>query len=93
MSGIEQQPFALDDDVFGDATSSTAPDADVLRGPKPITYYGEGPFDPPSSDEEMDDLLEKPLRHSDANGRAGIGLEEDGTLRVGHQKVCSCAAQ
>ena len=32
---------------------------DPLRGPRPEAYYGEGPFDPPSSDDEGDDLLGK----------------------------------
>ena len=29
---------------------------------RPVTYYGEGPFDPPSSDEEDGALLEKDLQ-------------------------------
>ncbi|KAI0794726.1 dipeptidyl aminopeptidase [Fomes fomentarius] len=44
---------------------------------KPETYYGDGPFDPPSSDDESEELLEK---NAQRNGRA---VEEAGDLVVG----------
>jgi len=59
------------DDLFSPAAEGSR------RPPKPEVYYGEGPFDPPSSDEEEEILLEK-----DANRRALVDVEETG-LRVG----------
>ncbi|KAI0676150.1 dipeptidyl aminopeptidase [Trametes maxima] len=47
---------------------------------KPETYYGEGPFDPPSSDDESEELMEK-----DAE-RSGRAIEEEGNLVVGSRK-------
>jgi hypothetical protein len=44
---------------------------------RPMTYYGEGPFDPPSSDEEDNALLEKDLQKLPASPRlveGGDGL-------------------
>ena len=49
--------------------------------PKPETYYGEGPFDPPSSDDESEVLLEKNI------SRGSGGFEEDGHLIIGSSKV------
>ena len=48
---------------------------------KPETYYGEGPFDPPSSDDESEELLEKGLE------RSGRAIEAEGNLVVGSGKV------
>ncbi|PCH36456.1 dipeptidyl aminopeptidase [Wolfiporia cocos MD-104 SS10] len=56
---------------------------------KPHTYYGDGPFDPPSSDEEDEVLLEKQGRSSpDTTERDGdgFGMQEDGPLVVGARK-------
>lgn len=55
---------------------------------RPATYYGDGPFEPPSSDEE-DELLEKPPGSPGAVGR----LEEDAVLVVGspRHQVCCCS--
>ena len=57
---------------------------------KPPTYYGEGEFDPPSSDEEDDLLIEK-RKHSAsgdaAHEDAGDALNEDMELMIGGQKV------
>ncbi|THH29289.1 hypothetical protein EUX98_g4902 [Antrodiella citrinella] len=44
---------------------------------KPEAYYGEGPFDPPSSDDEDETLLEKDIR------RGAIADVEETGLRVG----------
>ncbi|KAJ3558705.1 hypothetical protein NM688_g763 [Phlebia brevispora] len=56
---------------------------------KPATYYGEGEFDPPSSDEEDDLLIEK-RKHSAsgdaAHEDAGDALNEDMELMIGGQK-------
>ena len=75
------------DDYFHAESSSRV---NTAFPPKPETYYGEGPFDPPSSDDdESEVLLEK-------NGsRRGIGIfEEEGHLIVGSTKVralsCMC---
>ncbi|GBE89421.1 Probable dipeptidyl-aminopeptidase [Sparassis crispa] len=54
---------------------------------KPETYYGEGPFDPPSSDDEGDDLLDKDARHSSGARGTLADLEEDGHLAVGEHKT------
>jgi dipeptidyl aminopeptidase len=42
---------------------------------RPSIYYGDGPFDPPSSDDESDELLEK-------NGLRSPGNVERGRLDV-----------
>lgn len=61
-------------------------EASDSRHIRPATYYGEGPFEPPSSDEE-DELLEKIVPGSPGLAeRAGVGLEEDGGLVVGGPK-------
>ncbi|KAI0685597.1 dipeptidyl aminopeptidase [Cytidiella melzeri] len=49
--------------------------------PRPAIYYGEGEFDPPSSDDEEDLFLEK--RKVDDTERDGDLLEQDGELIVG----------
>ncbi|KAF9814328.1 hypothetical protein IEO21_05171 [Rhodonia placenta] len=57
---------------------------------KPETYYGEGTFDPPSSDEEADELLEKGGRESPEQAeRAGMrsAMVDGGTLLVGIRKA------
>lgn len=57
---------------------------------KPETYYGEGTFDPPSSDEEADELLEKGGRESSEQAeRAGMrsAMVDGGTLLVGIRKA------
>jgi dipeptidyl aminopeptidase B len=55
--------------------------------PRPAAYYGEGEFDPPSSDDEDDVFLEKG-KVADTEGD-GDGILEDGELIVGG-KVCYC---
>jgi len=79
------------EDVSYDGASSSVRHVDDL-GPvtvKPETYYGEGLFDPPSSDDEGDDLLEKRGLSSPglAERAAANGiLQEDGQLIVGIRK-------
>lgn len=59
---------------------------------RPETYYGHGPFDAPSSDEEEDDLLEKSLHLPTSPGLAERGqydeeeLDDGVGLVVGGQK-------
>ncbi|TCD69053.1 hypothetical protein EIP91_008951 [Steccherinum ochraceum] len=61
------------DDMF-------SPTAESSQFTKPEVYYGEGPFDPPSSDDEDDALLEK-------NRAGGIASDvEESGLRLGGQK-------
>ncbi|KAI0737310.1 hypothetical protein C8Q80DRAFT_1213564 [Daedaleopsis nitida] len=52
------------DDFFQGNSSRTA--ADTAYPPRPETYYGDGPFDPPSSDDEAEvcprHVLSSPIR-------------------------------
>ena len=53
---------------------------------KPVTYYGEGEFDPPSSDDEEETFLEKSLSRKPDGGVDGgesRGLVDDEELVVG----------
>ncbi|KAF8638411.1 hypothetical protein AX17_002236 [Amanita inopinata Kibby_2008] len=43
---------------------------------RPPTYYGEGPFDPPSSEDEGESLLEKEVNEPQSPGRAERGDAE-----------------
>lgn len=55
---------------------------------KPEVYYGEGPFDPASSDEEADVLLEKSGRISPGSAeRTSNSLQEDDHI-VRSRRVC-----
>lgn len=57
---------------------------------KPITYYGEGEFDPPSSDDEEETFLEKSLsRKSPTDGEHldSGSAEDDVELVVGGKVV------
>lgn len=77
------------DEDFVDIPSLTSR---VLPGPelvvRPPVYYGDGPFDPPSSEEEDEGgLLDKSGRHGVLDPD-GFGDSEPGTrLRVGGAKV------
>lgn len=92
MPVLDNDPFIVGDDA---PTNRTPPSLtalhsdDIVVGPKPVTYYGEGPFDPPSSDEEADELLEKSPVQDGSQANNNLGFEEDGLLRVGQRKVCS----
>lgn len=55
---------------------------------KPVAYYGEGDFDPPSSDDEEDAFLEKSLSPKSPGEAERLGdgaVEDDGELVVGGQ--------
>ncbi|KAI0640694.1 dipeptidyl aminopeptidase [Trametes meyenii] len=69
------EPLAQEGGELGGSSSSAAAYAIM-----PETYYGEGPFDPPSSDDESEELMEK-----DAE-RSGRAIEEEGNLIVGSRK-------
>lgn len=74
------EPLAQEgDDVFGTVPSSSAVVHPIPI--KPETYYGEGPFDPPSSDDEADSFLGK------EDERSGRAIEAEGDLVVGSRKV------
>jgi hypothetical protein len=67
---VSQEP-----DEANQPSSSTLP-------VRPPTYYGEGPFDPPSSDDEDERLLEKSSEGSQLEG-GGTGLKIGGhTVRT-----------
>ncbi|OJT13681.1 hypothetical protein TRAPUB_9780 [Trametes pubescens] len=73
------EPLAQEgDDVFGTVPSSSAVVHPIPI--KPETYYGEGPFDPPSSDDEADSFLGK------EDERSGRAIEAEGDLVVGSRK-------
>lgn len=54
---------------------------------RPPTYYGEGEFDPPSSDEEESFLEKSKPRPTDDTENVAGSLDDDGELIVGG-KVC-----
>jgi hypothetical protein len=59
---------------------------------KPVTYYGEGDFDPPSSDDEQETFLEKSLSrkpNGSADGMENGGIVDDGELVIGGKVLCS----
>ncbi|KAH9832495.1 dipeptidyl aminopeptidase [Rhodofomes roseus] len=77
----EPQEGTDSDTLLNDATSTTRLediDEPGYAAVKPIAYYGEGPFDPPSSDDEEDEL-EKPSRSPRLSQRGPRDLE-DGVL-------------
>lgn len=54
---------------------------DAVTLVRPVTYYGEGPFDPPSSDDEEDAFLEKDASvNPDMEGEGGLVI--GGTKKV-----------
>ncbi|OBZ74023.1 putative dipeptidyl-aminopeptidase B [Grifola frondosa] len=79
------EPLSQEGDLRGSTSSGFSQANDIsLAQIKPEIYYEEGPFDPPSSDDEADELLEKSSRHTLANAERGGGtLDEDGELIVG----------
>ncbi|CCM01272.1 uncharacterized protein FIBRA_03321 [Fibroporia radiculosa] len=63
------------------STSSHYADEMEAMSIKPEAYYGEGPFDPPSSDDEADELLEKTGSISLGSAEnASRGRDRDGGL-------------
>jgi len=58
MSSSNYEPLPQEGASSGDALYDER--ASTHSGPvRPPTYYGEGPFDPPSSDDEDESLLQK----------------------------------
>ncbi|EMD39367.1 hypothetical protein CERSUDRAFT_113004 [Gelatoporia subvermispora B] len=81
MSAPNYEPLAHDEPQQESSSAFRAQDfGDAYV--KPHTYYGEGPFDAPSSDEE-DELLEKSPSSPQAAERNGSALVEEGPLRIG----------
>lgn len=71
-----------EDDVHSPESAGKYPPEAI----KPVTYYGEGEFDPPSSDDEDELLLEKSLTRKSPEDaeQQGEGLGDgDGELVVG----------
>lgn len=83
-------PLSQEDDQEDvDAASITRASGHGLL-PRPPVYYGEGPFDPPSSDDESEELLSKPEAGSDGLAERGqIMANEVGSsgLYVGRRRV------
>jgi hypothetical protein len=80
----EYDPLSQEDDSHTDI-----PRAGII--PRPAVYYGEGPFDPPSSeDEDEDEVTEKDasasLNRAEGGGQFRSHFSDDG-LYVGRQKV------
>ncbi|KAI0954671.1 hypothetical protein AcW1_006484 [Taiwanofungus camphoratus] len=77
--GYETLPQYEENVRRSSASSSAGYENAVLSKPmKPEVYYGEGPFDPASSDEEADVLLEKSGRISPGSAeRTSNSLQED----------------
>lgn len=71
--------LALDGD---DDTPPTYPPTEDLTRQRPQVYYGDGPFDPPSSDDEDGALLEKNVPGSPRLAERGEGLVIGGGRKV-----------
>ncbi|GJE93852.1 dipeptidyl aminopeptidase [Phanerochaete sordida] len=86
MPTPDYSPVPLGEDGEPDTPSGAKYPPEVV---KPMTYYGEGEFDPPSSDDEGETLLEKSLSRKspgDAEEQGeGMG-NDDGELVVGGKK-------
>ncbi|KAA1470272.1 dipeptidyl aminopeptidase [Dentipellis sp. KUC8613] len=79
MPPAEYNPLQQDEE--NDANSGDVTDTitrSAQRQPRPAVYYEDGPFDPPSSDDESDVLLEKPLtRRTAGDAERGRTVEEE----------------
>ncbi|KAJ7777301.1 dipeptidyl aminopeptidase [Mycena metata] len=73
MSSTQYEPLFQDNPEGGLEQEALLKDRPPPLHIRPQTYYGDGPFDPPSSDEEDEALLEKRLPSSP-------GLAERGNL-------------
>lgn len=83
----EAIPLESDDHAPIDNSNGHYPPIPV----KPVTYYGEGEFDPPSSDDEEELFLEKQKHgasHDTEREGEGDALNEDVELVIGGHKVC-----
>lgn len=84
----EYSPVRQDDGHEDDSPVNAKFHAESI---KPVTYYDEGEFDPPSSDDEEETFLEKSLSRKspgDAERLGDGGVEDDGELVVGGQVLC-----
>ena len=76
MSSSNYEPLPQDGAEYGDERASTH------SGPvRPPTYYGEGSFDPPSSEDEDESLLKEDGRSLAMMERAGYA-EPDVKVRL-----------
>ncbi|KAF7370927.1 hypothetical protein MSAN_00726600 [Mycena sanguinolenta] len=71
MSRTQYEPLSQDQDGELEQDFLTLKDRPAPIQIRPPTYYGDGPFDPPSSDEEDETLLEK--RPPSSPGIAELG--------------------
>ncbi|RPD57299.1 dipeptidyl aminopeptidase [Lentinus tigrinus ALCF2SS1-7] len=78
MAPTDYEPLSQADGFFEGSSSDHPAAVNTAYPPKPETYYGDGPFDAPSSDDESEELLEKGERQ-----RTGRAIEEEGHLVIG----------
>lgn len=86
----QYDPLTQEDDSPIHDAELQGDNADTLRAgllPRPTVYYGEGPFDAPSSDDEDDS--EKNDTVSVNRAEHGNLLDSEGELHVGGRKVCA----
>lgn len=89
----QYDPLSQEDDSIRDVEPESADSLHAGLLPRPAVYYGEGPFNAPSSDEE-DEVAEKdgtgsPNRAEHGN-LLGSELVDDDRLYVGgRRKVCA----
>lgn len=93
------EPLLKHDDVFQDEDEHSTSDQTLVnqnsarpKAPlRPHVYYGEGTFDPPSSDSDEEETLLEKGRTSPGTVERGFLPGENGLapgLIVGGQKVC-----
>ena len=88
MTRSDYEPIPLEGDLHSPTDNANGHYPPTLV--KPVTYYGEGEFDPPSSDDEEELLMEKLKRNASRDALqegAGDALNEDVELVVGGHKV------
>ncbi|KAI0047150.1 dipeptidyl aminopeptidase [Auriscalpium vulgare] len=89
MPSASYDPLAQEDDEHDDVTLNAASSASL---PRPAVYYGDGPFDPPSSDDESEEYIEKPGSRSPGAAEFGRTPEEEAIaagLYVGRRRWSS----
>jgi dipeptidyl aminopeptidase B len=88
----QYDPLSQEDDSIRDVELENTDSVRAGLLPRPAVYYGEGPFNAPSSDEE-DEVAEKEGPGSTNRAQHGsfLGAEfvDDDRLYVGGRKVCS----
>jgi len=83
VSGNAEEDFGYDDNhTFPHRLRTEHSGLPVIR---PAVYYEEGPFDPPSSDDEGEDLIEKRYKASGSNELDDT--EPGNRLQLGGSKV------